>query len=184
MVFISPWSACPTKTLISDIKFSSLHVAQLLSHNLNLHSKTTNPQGLLSTISSNMEVHFTFAETPLFQCTKKLDQAIDHTQQPHLPIPSLPCPAKPLSISSYPIELTAEPQTYSPKHVASLWLQLISIHIQCGNFWGYKDVLNTHRKVVEARSRADQDNGQPKPLKPLSSKSSEQAYVLSCSQPC
>lgn len=119
-----------------------------------------------------MNVTFTSVEDLICPHLKDLSNlSSSHVNQPHLPITSLPSPAAPLSISSFPVEISDEKRSINPKRVANLWLQLLSIHIQSGSFWRYDDVLRAHQEA-EARSR------EREPTSPMDAKSGALSQAL------
>ena len=91
-----------------------------------------------------MNIKFTTAEASFCPKLKTREGHESHIAQPHLPIASLPCPSKPLEISTFPIEVRSETPLFRPKEIANLWLQLLVIQVQNGNFWNWDDVVKSH----------------------------------------
>ncbi|RDW73545.1 hypothetical protein BP6252_07452 [Coleophoma cylindrospora] len=84
-----------------------------------------------------------------------LDESKDtpeHTAQLHLALPS---PETPIEISSFPIEIRSETPIFKPKSIVNLWTQIISIQIQCGNFWRHQDALMLHKDKAPVQSREE-----------------------------
>lgn len=96
-------------------------------HNINLESQFLH-------LINTMNIVFNVGELAKRTFIGRLGRA-DHIRQPHITIWSLPSPAQPLSTSLFPIELSADTKDYDASNIANLWLQLLSIHIQSGNFW-------------------------------------------------
>jgi hypothetical protein len=72
---------------------------------------------------------------------------IDHVLQPHIPFSSLPCPAEPLSITSFPINVRSATSNFNPAAIANLWLQLLVIQIHIGSFIRYGDILESQQNL-------------------------------------
>ena len=70
-----------------------------------------------------------------------------HVQQRHIDIHSLPCPSEPLCFPSFPIEISSGRLPFDVKEVANLWLRLLAIQIQNGNFVRYGNLIKERPKV-------------------------------------
>jgi hypothetical protein len=99
-----------------------------------------------------MNIQFTSAESAFCPKLKTREGHESHITQPHLPISSLPGPAEALEISQFPIEIRNESANFNPKKIANLWLQLLVIQIQNGNFWDYDDVIELRTKKAPPRT--------------------------------
>ncbi|KUJ09457.1 uncharacterized protein LY89DRAFT_724443 [Mollisia scopiformis] len=72
----------------------------------------------------------------------------DHTSRLHISLSSLPSPDTPITIPSFPIEIRSETSVFRPRNIANLWTQLLSIHIQNGNFWKLEDAVRYHKETT------------------------------------
>jgi hypothetical protein len=125
---------------------------------------------------ATMDVRFTSAEEALCPHIKDTAGREEHVLKPHLPISSIPSPDEPLSIGSFPIEIHTQTATFNPKNIANLWLQLLSLHVQNGNFWTYKNVLEAREEKLKARDTSTSDS---KPKKsPLDEKHGETVFTI------
>jgi hypothetical protein len=124
-----------------------------------------------------MDIKFTSAEAALCPYLKNPAGREEHILQPHLSITSITTPAEPLSIGSFPVEINTQTASFNPKNIANLWLQLLSLHVQNGNFWTYKNVLEAREEKLKARDASISDS---KPKKsPLDEKHGETVFDIS-----
>lgn len=101
-----------------------------------------------------MNIKFTTAESAFCPRLKTREGHEEHISRLHLPISSLPSPAEPLEISSFPIAIHSETPSFNPKSVANLWLQLLVIQVQNANFWNYEDVVKVQNDKTYVKSLA------------------------------
>jgi hypothetical protein len=81
-----------------------------------------------------MNIQFNSAEPAFCPRLKTREGHEEHISQPHLPISSLPGPAEVLEISHFPIAVHSKTAVFNPEKIANLWLQLLIIQVQNGNF--------------------------------------------------
>ena len=110
-----------------------------------------------------MNITFTTAEASFCPKLKTREGHGSHIEQPHLPIASLPCPSEPLEISTFPIEVRNETPLFRPKEIANLWLQLLVIQVQNGNFWSWDDMVKSHAQKAGSPQARKVTNSVPPP---------------------
>ncbi|RDW87247.1 hypothetical protein BP5796_02941 [Coleophoma crateriformis] len=79
----------------------------------------------------------------------------EHKTQLHLALPS---PETPVEISSFPIEIRSETPIFRPKSIVNLWTQILSIQIQCGNFWRHQDALMLHKDKAPVQTQSREES--------------------------
>lgn len=111
-----------------------------------------------------MRIQFTTAESAFCPTLKTREGHEDHISQPHLPFSSLPNPAEPLEILSFPVAIHSETAHFNPKTIANLWLQLLVIQVQNANFWNYEDIVKVHNDKAYKSAVAAWKAKNPQPM--------------------
>lgn len=81
-----------------------------------------------------------------------------HVQHRHCLVSSLPCPAEPYSVASFPIDIKSGSSVLNPKAVANLWLQLLAIQVHNGNFIRYDEVSEALKESPTAKTNEADDS--------------------------